>query len=179
MKRSLTTTTLKCDSDPGGTWYKYRINVTSEGGGGDIDSPNIAVDEDHVYLTADFFTGGEKYLFYVIEKAELLDDLEAVGFYTVGYGCTTCIGNSGPIQKELSEALVFFIRQWSRQILHIPSVSVRCAKHKGYTIAHRGRFTEAAVTPGLRSRPGLSPPRPQPTRPNPETAAPPGAPVRH
>ncbi|HSN71013.1 MAG TPA: aconitate hydratase AcnA, partial [Steroidobacteraceae bacterium] len=31
-----------------------------------------------------------------LERAELLDDLDAIGFYTVGYGCTTCIGNSGP-----------------------------------------------------------------------------------
>ncbi|MEM8774465.1 MAG: aconitate hydratase AcnA [Pseudomonadota bacterium] len=40
-----------------------------------------------------------------LEAAELQDDLDAVGFNLVGYGCTTCIGNSGPIQKELSEAI--------------------------------------------------------------------------
>jgi len=60
------------DSDPNGTWHKYRINVTSEGGGGDIDSPNIAADSDYVYLSADFFTGGQKYLIYIIEKSDLL-----------------------------------------------------------------------------------------------------------
>ena len=38
----------------------------------DIDSPNIAVDSKAVYLTADFFTGGQKYLVYILEKEPLL-----------------------------------------------------------------------------------------------------------
>jgi aconitate hydratase len=40
-----------------------------------------------------------------LEAAELQEDLDKLGFNLVGYGCTTCIGNSGPIQKELSEAI--------------------------------------------------------------------------
>ena len=40
-----------------------------------------------------------------LDKAGLSEDLEAVGFYTVGYGCTTCIGNSGPLRPEISEAV--------------------------------------------------------------------------
>ena len=40
-----------------------------------------------------------------LEAANLQEDLDAVGFNLVGYGCTTCIGNSGPIQAELSEAI--------------------------------------------------------------------------
>jgi aconitate hydratase len=40
-----------------------------------------------------------------LQKAGLLTDLEALGFYTVGYGCTTCIGNSGPLKPEISEAV--------------------------------------------------------------------------
>ena len=40
-----------------------------------------------------------------LEKAGLLDDLEAPGFYMVGYGCTTCIGNSGPLPEPISEAI--------------------------------------------------------------------------
>jgi aconitate hydratase len=40
-----------------------------------------------------------------LNKAGLSADLEAVGFYTVGYGCTTCIGNSGPLKPEISEAV--------------------------------------------------------------------------
>ncbi|SEQ65505.1 aconitate hydratase AcnA [Thalassovita taeanensis] len=40
-----------------------------------------------------------------LEAAGLQEDLDAIGFNLVGYGCTTCIGNSGPIQPELSEAI--------------------------------------------------------------------------
>ncbi|WP_223422874.1 aconitate hydratase AcnA [Tateyamaria pelophila] len=40
-----------------------------------------------------------------LEAADLQEDLDAIGFNLVGYGCTTCIGNSGPIQKELSDAI--------------------------------------------------------------------------
>ncbi len=39
------------------------------------------------------------------EKAGLTPYLEALGFNTVGYGCTTCIGNSGPLPAEVSEAV--------------------------------------------------------------------------
>ena len=40
-----------------------------------------------------------------LSKAGLLADLEALGFYLVGYGCTTCIGNSGPLPDEISSAI--------------------------------------------------------------------------
>jgi len=40
-----------------------------------------------------------------LEHAGLMDDLEALGFDVVGYGCTTCIGNSGPLPAELSKAI--------------------------------------------------------------------------
>ncbi len=40
-----------------------------------------------------------------LEKSDLLDDLDAIGFYTVGYGCTTCIGNSGPLLPEIADAV--------------------------------------------------------------------------
>ncbi|MFY0690976.1 MAG: aconitate hydratase AcnA [Paracoccaceae bacterium] len=40
-----------------------------------------------------------------LEAADLQEDLDAVGFNLVGYGCTTCIGNSGPLQPEISEAI--------------------------------------------------------------------------
>ncbi len=39
------------------------------------------------------------------EKAGLTPYLEALGFHTVGYGCTTCIGNSGPLAEEISSAI--------------------------------------------------------------------------
>ena len=40
-----------------------------------------------------------------LEKAELLEDLEGLGFHIVGFGCTTCIGNSGPLPAEVSDAI--------------------------------------------------------------------------
>ena len=40
-----------------------------------------------------------------LEAADLQKDLDAVGFNLVGYGCTTCIGNSGPLQQEISDAI--------------------------------------------------------------------------
>ena len=48
---------------------------------------------------------GSKVVTDYLEKAELLDDLEALGFHTVGYGCTTCIGNSGPLKEEIANAV--------------------------------------------------------------------------
>ena len=39
------------------------------------------------------------------DAAGLTDDLNALGFSVVGYGCTTCIGNSGPLDKEISTAI--------------------------------------------------------------------------
>ncbi|MGB7322562.1 MAG: aconitate hydratase AcnA, partial [Albidovulum sp.] len=40
-----------------------------------------------------------------LEAANLQEDLDAIGFNLVGYGCTTCIGNSGPLQPEISAAI--------------------------------------------------------------------------
>lgn len=48
---------------------------------------------------------GSKVVTDYYEKAGLTDDLEALGFYTVGYGCTTCIGNSGPLPEKIEAAI--------------------------------------------------------------------------
>ncbi len=40
-----------------------------------------------------------------LEAAGLQEDLDKIGFNLVGYGCTTCIGNSGPLQPEISKAI--------------------------------------------------------------------------
>jgi aconitate hydratase len=40
-----------------------------------------------------------------LEKADLLDDLEALQFHLVGYGCTSCIGNSGPLPPYIAKAV--------------------------------------------------------------------------
>jgi len=48
---------------------------------------------------------GSKVVTDYYAKAGLTEYLEDLGFYTVGYGCTTCIGNSGPLQDEISAAV--------------------------------------------------------------------------
>ncbi|MGH3028840.1 MAG: aconitate hydratase AcnA, partial [Gaiellaceae bacterium] len=48
---------------------------------------------------------GSKVVTEYYDKAGLTPFLEALGFHTVGYGCTTCIGNSGPLPPEISEAV--------------------------------------------------------------------------
>jgi aconitate hydratase len=48
---------------------------------------------------------GSKVVTEYLRQAGLLPDLEALGFHLVGYGCTTCIGNSGPLPPEVSKAV--------------------------------------------------------------------------
>ncbi|HET6672472.1 MAG TPA: aconitate hydratase [Agromyces sp.] len=48
---------------------------------------------------------GSKVVTDYYDKAGLTTELEALGFHTVGYGCTTCIGNSGPLIDEVSAAV--------------------------------------------------------------------------
>ena len=48
---------------------------------------------------------GSKVVTEYLEKAGLLDALEALGFHVVGYGCTTCIGNSGPLPAKVADAI--------------------------------------------------------------------------
>lgn len=48
---------------------------------------------------------GSKVVTNYLERAGLLKDLEALRFHVVGYGCTTCIGNSGPLPPHIEEAV--------------------------------------------------------------------------
>src|SRR6266498_1795629 len=48
---------------------------------------------------------GSKVVMDYYERAGLVPYLEKLGFHLVGYGCTTCIGNSGPLAPEISEAV--------------------------------------------------------------------------
>jgi aconitate hydratase len=48
---------------------------------------------------------GSKVVMEYYEQAGLIDSLEALGFHNVGYGCTTCIGNSGPLPEEISKVV--------------------------------------------------------------------------
>ncbi|AFZ74482.1 aconitate hydratase AcnA [Natronobacterium gregoryi] len=48
---------------------------------------------------------GSRVVTEYLERADLLDDLEELGYHVVGYGCTTCIGNSGPLPDPIEEAI--------------------------------------------------------------------------
>jgi len=48
---------------------------------------------------------GSRVVTEYLSRAGLLKDLQALGFDVVGYGCTTCIGNSGPLKPEIAEAV--------------------------------------------------------------------------
>ncbi len=48
---------------------------------------------------------GSKVVTTYLERANLIPYLNALGFHTVGYGCTTCIGNSGPLPANISKAI--------------------------------------------------------------------------
>ena len=48
---------------------------------------------------------GSRVVMDYLERAGLVEPLDALGFYLVGYGCTTCIGNSGPLLEGVSEAV--------------------------------------------------------------------------
>jgi aconitate hydratase len=48
---------------------------------------------------------GSKVVTEYLEKSGLLKDLNAMGFNLVGYGCTTCIGNSGPLRPEITQGV--------------------------------------------------------------------------
>ena len=48
---------------------------------------------------------GSQVVSHYLEAAGLQDDLDAIGFNLVGYGCTTCIGNSGPLEAPISKAV--------------------------------------------------------------------------
>lgn len=48
---------------------------------------------------------GSKVVTDYLQNAGLLDDLEALRFHVVGYGCTSCIGNSGPLPRHIAQAV--------------------------------------------------------------------------
>ncbi len=48
---------------------------------------------------------GSRVVTEYLQQAGLVESLEALGFHTVGYGCTTCIGNSGPLPEAISQAI--------------------------------------------------------------------------
>jgi len=48
---------------------------------------------------------GSRVVTEYLNQADLIDDLESLGFHIVGYGCATCIGNSGPLPEPVSKAI--------------------------------------------------------------------------
>src|SRR6185369_3512623 len=48
---------------------------------------------------------GSKVVTEYLAEAKLTPHLETLGFHTVGYGCTTCIGNSGPLPQPITDAI--------------------------------------------------------------------------
>ncbi|WP_416308284.1 aconitate hydratase AcnA [Neptunicella sp. SCSIO 80796] len=56
------------------------------------------------WVKTSFAPGSQVVTDYLL-KSGLNDDLDALGFQLVGYGCTTCIGNSGPLPSEISDAI--------------------------------------------------------------------------
>jgi len=48
---------------------------------------------------------GSRVVMDYLERADLVKPLDALGFYLAGYGCTTCIGNTGPLLAGVSEAV--------------------------------------------------------------------------
>ncbi|WP_440769095.1 aconitate hydratase AcnA [Natronorubrum sp. DTA28] len=48
---------------------------------------------------------GSKVVTEYLKQADLLDDLEGLGYHVVGYGCTTCIGNAGPLAEPIEAAI--------------------------------------------------------------------------
>ena len=48
---------------------------------------------------------GSRVVTEYLDRADLLDDLEELGYHVVGYGCTTCIGNAGPLAEPIEAAI--------------------------------------------------------------------------
>ena len=82
-----------------------------------------------------------------LEKAGLQHDLDTLGFNLVGYGCTTCIGNSGPLPEEISKTI-------QDHGLAVASVLVRQSQFRGpgQSRCERELPRLAAARGGLRAR---------------------------
>ncbi len=59
---------------------------------------------------------GSRVVTEYLQQADLLDDLEALGYHVVGYGCTTCIGNAGPLDPAI-EAAIEEHELWTASVL--------------------------------------------------------------
>jgi aconitate hydratase len=80
-------------------------NPTVMVGAGLLARNAIAVGLSPVVYVKRSLAPGSKVVKDYLEKAGLLRDLESLGFNIVGYGCTTCIGNSGPLAPEVEKQI--------------------------------------------------------------------------
>jgi aconitate hydratase len=72
---------------------------------------------------------GSRVVTEYLKDAGLTPYLEALGFHLVGYGCTTCIGNSGPLPEPIAEAVTWSSRRCCRAIATSKGASTRsCAR---------------------------------------------------
>ena len=98
---------------------------------------------------------GSKVVMDYYDRAGLTPYLDKLGFNLVGYGCTTCIGNSGPLPDEVSEAVnaadLSVVSVLSRPVSSATaeSASVRLGSTTRAAAAARGRDTADAVSPVL------------------------------
>ena len=58
------------------------------------------------YWVKTSFAPGSKVVETYMKKAGLQGDMDELGFNIIGYGCTTCIGNSGPLDKNVSDVII-------------------------------------------------------------------------
>ena len=90
---------------------------------------------------------GSRVVSRYLDAAGLTESLEALGFHTVGYGCTTCIGNSGPLPEEISAAV-------ADNDLVVCSVLSGNRNFEGrvHAVTRANFLASAAVSRGLRAR---------------------------
>lgn len=92
------------DSDPNGTWYKYRFETTKEAGNL-FDSPNIAVDSQAVYITGDAFGKGAAYPIYTFDKESLLAGNDPATRKTLSLDTQTLSAGIPPVSFDNPPAL--------------------------------------------------------------------------
>ena len=91
---------------------------------------------------------GSQVVSHYLEAAGLTEDLDALGFNLVGYGCTTCIGNSGPLPEPISKA-VQEATSWPPRSCRATATSrAESIRTCGRTISPRRRWWWPTPSPG-------------------------------
>src|SRR5699024_6631305 len=85
--------------------FTYTYDPTVMIGAGQIDSKTAELGLESKPWVKTICAPGSQVVDGYFRRADLWKDLEAVGFYLSGFGCTTCIGNTGPLPDEISDAI--------------------------------------------------------------------------